>query len=837
MRGRAMAPSRADMGGLSRNPKQELRVLTCSHRLLCRLLAPAALSICWASAHAIPSLEPVEAEVSRSDIFAGQPNILPSQAMAIGNGRLGAAIWAADGMTIQLNRSDTLPGRLSPGQVLFPGLKPMIADRGFRAQLHLFDGVWRQAGAGMRVSVLVDHDLDRLIVDVAGANPNLDQTVILKLWEPRSPAAIVRGSSVILAEHWLDDTLPGASGLPFGSLAAVRVEGRRLHAKSLDRRQLAIRFRPDANGTYRVIIAAPAFDGTLDPRSAVAQTLNAKVDPAASMRWWNDLWRRADRITASSPDGRAQYFETLRTLFIYYSAAQNGGSVPGSQAGIADLFSAVRDRHYWDPAAFWLWNLRTQAAANLAAGLPQLNEPLFALYRNHLSTMQHWTRAKMQGREGICVPETIRFNGVGVESESETFRPFAIITHSCDANWTAVANARTLSSGAELGLWVWETYRKTEDRAFLAENYPLMAEAARFLLAYQKPGPDGLLHTAPSNAHETQTDVQDPATDIAAIRALYPATMAAARLLGRDAELSALLAAALKLTPELPLMEAIGTPDHSLPPAAQSPGNVIAPSYDFAAPSKNSENIGLEPLWPYGLIGPDSTLFGIAQRTYAYRPFRALATWSNDPIHAARLGFGAEMAASIDALTQLYQTYPNGMANAGDDAGEFYIEQMATVAVALSESIVQDQADDLVIAAAVPPHWSMLGSVFVRGNSHIRVQISDGSLAEFILVAGSAHRFRIRNPWPGHVVFQSIAGHTTAPAQLSGEVFEVTAESGSTYRFHPDGPASSIMPGIPDFFGAGPKSLGRVSIGLPEPCCAPPDGYDPSSDRTIGRRP
>jgi hypothetical protein len=42
--------------------------------------------------------------------------------MPIGNGRLGAALWAADGMTIQLNRSDTLPGRLSPGQVLFPGL-------------------------------------------------------------------------------------------------------------------------------------------------------------------------------------------------------------------------------------------------------------------------------------------------------------------------------------------------------------------------------------------------------------------------------------------------------------------------------------------------------------------------------------------------------------------------------------------------------------------------------------------------------------------------------------------------------------------------------------------
>ncbi|HWM69259.1 MAG TPA: hypothetical protein VNO35_21905, partial [Steroidobacteraceae bacterium] len=85
--------------------------------------------------------------VSRSDIFVGQPNILPTQAMPLGNGRLGVAIWAADGLTLQLNRADTLPGRLSPGQVVFDSLKPMIADRRFRGRLDLFNGEWRQSGA------------------------------------------------------------------------------------------------------------------------------------------------------------------------------------------------------------------------------------------------------------------------------------------------------------------------------------------------------------------------------------------------------------------------------------------------------------------------------------------------------------------------------------------------------------------------------------------------------------------------------------------------------------------------------------------------------------------
>ena len=60
-----------------------------------------------------------------------------------------------------------------------------------------------------------------------------------------------------------------------------------------------------------------------------------------------------------------------------------------------------------------------------------------------------------------------------------------------------------------------------------------MASSARFLLAYQKAGNDGLLHTSPSNAHETQWDVTDPTTDIAAARALYPATIQVGKLLGK----------------------------------------------------------------------------------------------------------------------------------------------------------------------------------------------------------------------------------------------------------------------------------------------------------------
>ena len=43
---------------------------------------------------------------------------------------------------------------------------------------------------------------------------------------------------------------------------------------------------------------------------------------------------------------------------------------------------------------------------------------------------------------------------------------------------------------------MWRHYQATDDRDFLNHNYPFMADAARFFLAYAVEGADGKLHTA-----------------------------------------------------------------------------------------------------------------------------------------------------------------------------------------------------------------------------------------------------------------------------------------------------------------------------------------------------
>ena len=95
--------------------------------------------------------------------------------------------------------------------------------------------------------------------------------------------------------------------------------------------------------------------------------------------------------------------------------------------------------------------------------------------------------------------------------------------------------------------------------------------------------------------------MSDPTTDLAAARALYPATIEAAQLLDRDADLVARLRAAIPKIPEFPRTQ-FSSPQTLLEPSADAAGqDVIAESWQPDAQIHNAENIGLEPVWPYDL--------------------------------------------------------------------------------------------------------------------------------------------------------------------------------------------------------------------------------------------
>jgi hypothetical protein len=673
--------------------------------------------------------------VRRSDVVLGQPNTAATQFMPLGNGTLGAAVWAAGGFTAQLNRTDTFSDRKSPGQVVIPGLSRLTGAADFSGYLDLYDGMLHESGGGMTLTAYVRADTAQLVVDVTGADPNSSQIAQVRLWSGRSPAASASGAVAVLAETWVDNNGAGASGQTFGSLAAVTAGGRNVVAATPNPTTAQVTFQPNTDGSYRVIAAAPTWTGgeALTTANAVINgDTNKSSDTvrAAHLSWWHSYWAAAGLIKISSADGTGDYVENLRTLYLYDSAAQSRGTYPGSQAGVANLFNFSQDHQDWYPSGYWFWNLRMQVQANLSAGEFALNDPVYRLYTSNLSNIQAWTNSKMPGHQGICVPETMRFNGNGTYNGGTD-------NDSCDSTIAPTWNSLTITSGAEIALWIWQQYQMTDNTSFLSTNYPIISGAVRFLLSSASTGSDGLLHTQ-ANAHETQWNVTDPVTDILAMQALFPVAVQAAQTLGVDATLVTQLNEAIPKIPPLPRTDT-ATRTQNLTPAADAAGSdMIGWSTQPTATFHNSENLGLEAVFPYNTIGDNSPLTALARRTYTARPYVNSNTWTFDPLQAARLGLGSEVRSTLINAVTAFQVYPSGMASfTRQPAQNPYIEQAGVLASTVSEALVQDYDGLLRIAPAWPTDWTGEGTVAIAHNSRVSVQVSNGTPGTVAIASGS----------------------------------------------------------------------------------------------------
>ena len=758
--------------------------------------------------------------VRSSNIVLSKANVAPQNAVALGNGTLGVAAWAANGFTAQLNRSDTFPDRKALGQVVIPGLSTLTGAADFSGYVDLYDAMLIESGGGMTATAYVRADAPEMVVEVTGADPNSSQTAQIKLWSGRSPTGTASTGIATLAETWQDSSGlsgMGASGQTFGVLSALTVSGRNVVASVVNPLTVQVSFQPRSDGSFRVLIAAPQWAGGNAMSTATgvlgSDSTAASSDlSAAHLAWWHHYWSSVGLVKMTSADGAANYFQALRTIYLFLTAAESRGTLPGSQAGLADLFDYLEDTQPWFPAGYWFWNTRMLVAANMSSGAFDMNTPVWNLYRSNLANIQAWTQSKMGGRTGICVPETMRFNGNGYWYGGEG-------DASCDQAASPNYNALTITSGAEVGLWIWQQYLMSGDVTFLAANYPLMSETAQFLLAYATTGTDGLLHTM-ANAHETQWNVQDPTTDIVAMQALFPAVISAAGILGTDTALAAQLQAALPKIPPLPRTDQ-ATHSQLLTASADAAGqDVFAISYQPAAQKHNNENLDLEVVWPYGLIGDTGPNTALAQRTYAHRMFVHDADWSVDALQAARLGLASEVATNLTQVTEGYQGFIDGLGLLGggsnNGTSEPYIEQAGVATAAINEALVQDYDGLLRIAPAWPSGWNASGTIFIHGNSKVDVVVQGGTVAFAVLEAGSTGSVSMRNPWPGQeaTVLEGLT-KTVVVAPTSATTFTVPTTAGHWYVLVLASAAASppnvLVTGAP---AAKPIKLGNVGIGL-----------------------
>lgn len=754
--------------------------------------------------------------VRESNIVMSQPNVDSMSALPLGNGSLAGAAWASQGFTVQLNRSDTLPSRLSPGQLHLPGLTALSTAPDFSATLDLYTGVITETGAGITLKSWIETERDVLVVDVSGLEPGSAQSAVLDLQSGRTETSAVEGDIGTLSRTW-QDTGETGSGLTFGSLSGLAAQGDSVSVERVTGTGPTVRatFNATDEGTYRVAVASPSWPsgGTTDAATRVAQELGDVLTADQSSlldaqeSWWGEYWEGTDLIQAKSSDGVAQYMENLRTEYFYAErAAMKIGYNPGAQAGQVNMFSGSRDVIHWNASSYWLWNQRTQLTSNMASGNFDLNIPMFDVYLNSMPGQRQWTDQQMEGLSGICTPETMRFNGTAGDGGRTATAP-----GSCKSgvtpNRVEYWNALSIVSGPEVGQYIWQQYKMTKDTAFLAKYYPFIRETARFLLEYHTDPDfslsrtaqknDGYLH-AIANAKETQWAILDPITNIVAMETAFPTVIEAADILGiTDPDDLALIDELEEAIPKIPPYPRTTTtqPTNSILNADYSPASTAAadalPNTVFgmgyeADSIRNGENVNLEPVWPWGVVNDTSgPLWSIAQRTYTNRVFRDGNDWDMDAVQAARLGQADEFRSRVTAITRKTQVHPNGFAALNNDASYQnlpYIEQMAGVTAAMNEAFIQGHDGIIRIAPAWPSNWEGSGSAHVLGNTVVSAQVRNGSAVTVAIKAGETADLTVRNPWQSQQI-QVINAETGAVALASTTDSQVSfpANSGETY--------------------------------------------------------
>jgi hypothetical protein len=660
--------------------------------------------------------------VSRSDLVLEKPSWQAYQSMPAGNGELGAAVWAEDGFSAQLNRADTFPDLKSAGRLTVPGLFPMMRAPDYQGRLRLYDADLVQQGGGMSARSYVRADRDQFVLEVTGADPDVTQTAELRLWEGRSPTVHAAKGTAALAETFTDGQSKGTTG----AVAAVTAQGRDVKAKVVDARTVRVTFKPRPDGGFRIVTGVPSYTGGDLGRAAgaaVAGSGGAGID-RAHRSWWHRFWAGAAPMRITSADGSGEYMENLRAQQLYMTAATMRGPVPSSHGGVINMFSPWKDAVHWSADHWWHFNLRQPVYTNFGADTEEFNAPYFRLYLDRLEEMRAWTRAHWKGSEGVCVAEYLRYDGTA---------------EACDSTRPPDWLNRIVSTGPEVVYNLWLQYRYTGERSILDRSYPLMRDVTRFYLSILEEGDDGKLHLHNVNALETQWDVSDPAPDLAAMRVIFPIVAAEADARG-DRTLARDLRGALPKIPDFRTVTRNGE-------------QVIAWSATDEQ-GRNTQNPDTEPLFPWGLFGRDSALM---QSTFRNRVYVQTREWSEDALQAARLGRGQEVKDLLVQGTKDFQVFPSGFTAHGKNADvlretNYYNGWGAVVSSAVQEALVQSYEGVVRVAAAWPKGWDVAGSVQVQGGHRVSAEVKGGETGVVGVQAARDDDLRIQNPWPGRKV-------------------------------------------------------------------------------------
>ncbi len=327
---------------------------------------------------------------------------------------------------------------------------------------------------------------------------------------------------------------------------------------------------------------------------------------------------------------------------------------------------------------------------------------------------------------------------------------------------------------AWLSLHLWEHYLFGRDEAFLRRAYPIMKEAAVFLLDYMVELPGGELVTCPSvspeneyrlSSGETGVLCYGPSMDSQIARELFEACLSAGERLQADDD----------------VLDELRRASDKLPrPRIGRHGQLQEWYEDYEEVELGHRHIShLFALHPGTQISPEETpeLSAAARRTLERRLSHGggHTGWSRAWIinFWARLRDAEEANANLTALLA-HSTLPNML----DNHPPFQIDGNFGGTAGIAEMLLQSHRGTIHLLPALPKAWASgeIRGLRARGGVTVDLVWEDGRIQQAVLRPDRTGTYRIRCDHPVCLQAGGLAGE---PRWLDGNQLELDAEAGA----------------------------------------------------------